>query len=238
MIAAAHLGICWPESVVEWLEYPCYSSPRSAGMYPFPLAAEILKDPLQIDHGDLIVPREPGLGVHGGRVGDRALSLDSRAVVAVPHRFSGRNPRRHLGPQRQVGRQIGVKEPRPLPLLRSAGAYFRRDPADLQPDRPEDHRPGRFRISGAQVLFPITYIFGDVFTEVYGYAASRRAIWIGFMASALLAVLGLFAVWLPPAPGVAEPGCFRGRLRLCAPHDRGQPDGLLVRRIRQFLCAG
>jgi queuosine precursor transporter len=59
---------------------------------------------------------------------------------------------------------------------------------------------GWFRISGAQVFFPITYIFGDVFTEVYGYAASRRAIWIGFMASALLAILGLFAVWLPPAP--------------------------------------
>jgi queuosine precursor transporter len=59
---------------------------------------------------------------------------------------------------------------------------------------------GWFRISGAQVFFPITYIFGDVFTEVYGYSASRRAIWIGFMASALLAVLGLFAVWLPPAP--------------------------------------
>ena len=59
---------------------------------------------------------------------------------------------------------------------------------------------GWFRVSGAQMLFPITYIFGDVFTEVYGYGASRRAIWIGFMASALLAVLGLFAVWLPPAP--------------------------------------
>ena len=32
-------------------------------MYPFPLAAEILQDPLQIEHGDLIVPRTPGLGV-------------------------------------------------------------------------------------------------------------------------------------------------------------------------------
>src|SRR5215467_4808407 len=59
---------------------------------------------------------------------------------------------------------------------------------------------GWFRISGAQLLFPITYIFGDVFTEVYGYGASRRAIWLGFFASALLAALGLFAVWLPPAP--------------------------------------
>src|ERR1700730_13023113 len=59
---------------------------------------------------------------------------------------------------------------------------------------------GPFRVSGAQVLFPITYIFGDVFTEVYGYAASRRAIWIGVFASALLSLMGLFTVWLPPAP--------------------------------------
>jgi queuosine precursor transporter len=35
---------------------------------------------------------------------------------------------------------------------------------------------GVFRVSGAQLLFPITYIFGDVFTEVYGYAGSRRVI--------------------------------------------------------------
>ena len=63
VIAAAHLGICWSEQVVEWLEYPCYSTPSRAGMYPFPLAAEILKDPLQIDNGDLIVPKGPGFGV-------------------------------------------------------------------------------------------------------------------------------------------------------------------------------
>ena len=60
---------------------------------------------------------------------------------------------------------------------------------------------GPFRISGAQLLFPITYIFGDIFTEVYGYAASRRAIWTGFLASALLSVMGLITVALPPAPG-------------------------------------
>jgi uncharacterized integral membrane protein (TIGR00697 family) len=59
---------------------------------------------------------------------------------------------------------------------------------------------GPFRISGAQLLFPITYIFGDIFTEVYGYAASRRAIWTGFFASALLSIMGLITVALPPAP--------------------------------------
>src|SRR5271155_3146598 len=62
-------------------------------------------------------------------------------------------------------------------------------------------RLGPLTISGAELLFPITYIFGDVFTEVYGYGASRRAIWIGFFASALLAVMGMVTVWLPPAPG-------------------------------------
>ena len=57
-----------------------------------------------------------------------------------------------------------------------------------------------FHISGAQLLFPITYIFGDVFTEVYGYAGSRRAIWLGFFAAALLSVMGVIAVALPAAP--------------------------------------
>lgn len=59
---------------------------------------------------------------------------------------------------------------------------------------------GPFRISGAQLLFPITYIFGDIFTEVYGYAGSRRAIWLGFFGSALMALFGMLVVWLPPAP--------------------------------------
>src|SRR3984957_16206691 len=56
---------------------------------------------------------------------------------------------------------------------------------------------GRFEFSVAQLLFPITYIFGDIFTEVYGYSASRRAIWTGFMGSAVMTAMGLFAIWLP-----------------------------------------
>jgi queuosine precursor transporter len=59
---------------------------------------------------------------------------------------------------------------------------------------------GPLQISGAEFLFPITYICGDVFTEVYGYAASRRAIWLGFFGMGLLAVMGQLAVSLPPAP--------------------------------------
>ena len=63
VVAAAHLGVCWPETVVEWLEYPCYSEAGRVGMYPFPLAAEILQEPLKIDNGDLLIGDKPGLGV-------------------------------------------------------------------------------------------------------------------------------------------------------------------------------
>jgi uncharacterized integral membrane protein (TIGR00697 family) len=67
---------------------------------------------------------------------------------------------------------------------------------------------GPFEISAAQLLFPITYIFGDVFTEVYGYSASRRAIWTGFMGSAVMTGMGLFAIWLPPAPAFHNQAAF------------------------------
>jgi L-alanine-DL-glutamate epimerase-like enolase superfamily enzyme len=63
VLAAAHLGVCWPADVVEWLEYPCHANNGRPGMYPFPLADEILCEPLAIERGDLIVPRGPGLGV-------------------------------------------------------------------------------------------------------------------------------------------------------------------------------
>ena len=59
---------------------------------------------------------------------------------------------------------------------------------------------GPLRPSAAEFLFPLTYICSDVFTEVYGYGASRRAIWLGFLAMGLLAAMGQVAVALPPAP--------------------------------------
>jgi L-alanine-DL-glutamate epimerase-like enolase superfamily enzyme len=63
VLAAAQLGVCRDESVVEWLEYPCYSAPGRAGMYPFPLSDEILKDPLEIEKGYLKIPEGTGLGI-------------------------------------------------------------------------------------------------------------------------------------------------------------------------------
>src|SRR5512145_2774587 len=54
---------------------------------------------------------------------------------------------------------------------------------------------------GAGVLFfPISYIFGDILTEVYGYARARRVIWAGFAGLAFASVMAAVVVWLPPAP--------------------------------------
>ncbi len=60
---------------------------------------------------------------------------------------------------------------------------------------------GPFAVSGAILLFPITYIFGDIFTEIYGFAASRRAIWLGFFGTILLYVMGAIIIALPAAQG-------------------------------------
>jgi queuosine precursor transporter len=69
-------------------------------------------------------------------------------------------------------------------------------------------RIGPFKISGAELLFPITYIFGDVFTEIYGYAASRRAIWMGFFAMALVSVVGGLVALLPADPDWPDQRAF------------------------------
>ncbi len=55
-------------------------------------------------------------------------------------------------------------------------------------------------VFGAGVLFfPVSYIFGDVLTEVYGYGRDRRAIWTGFAALIFAAVMAAIIVALPPA---------------------------------------
>ena len=55
---------------------------------------------------------------------------------------------------------------------------------------------------GAGVLFfPISYIIGDILTEIYGYARARRVIWTGFAALAFMALMAWVVVSLPPAEG-------------------------------------
>lgn len=58
---------------------------------------------------------------------------------------------------------------------------------------------GPFTFDGGTLLFPISYIFGDVLTEVYGYKASRRVIWTGFLSCLVLSGVLWIVGKLPPA---------------------------------------
>jgi queuosine precursor transporter len=55
-------------------------------------------------------------------------------------------------------------------------------------------------VPAAVVIFPISYIFGDILTEVYGYARARQVIWVGFSCN-LLAVVAIWVAGLLPAAG-------------------------------------
>jgi hypothetical protein len=65
-----------------------------------------------------------------------------------------------------------------------------------------------FTTSGAMVLFPVTYIFGDIFTEIYGYAATRRAIWLGFCGMALMYGIAAIVIALPADPEFRNQAAF------------------------------
>ena len=53
------------------------------------------------------------------------------------------------------------------------------------------------QLSGAVLLFPVTYILNDCITEVYGYRKSRFVIWLAFVLSAFVAIMAQLICWLP-----------------------------------------
>lgn len=59
---------------------------------------------------------------------------------------------------------------------------------------------GGRQFDAGTVLFPLTYLIGDVMTEVYGYAAARRLIWLGFGCNLLAIGFIQIAIYLPAAP--------------------------------------
>jgi uncharacterized integral membrane protein (TIGR00697 family) len=58
---------------------------------------------------------------------------------------------------------------------------------------------GGFDFGAGILFFPISYVLGDVLTEVYGYARARRVVWVGFAASFYMALMSFVIVSLPPA---------------------------------------
>lgn len=83
-------------------------------------------------------------------------------------------------------------------------------------------------IDGGTLLFPISYIFGDILVEVYGYARSRRVIWLGFGANAVAALMFSIVVALPAAPGWDMQEAFAMIL--------GQTPRIVAGSLIAFLC--
>src|SRR6187402_1519996 len=65
-------------------------------------------------------------------------------------------------------------------------------------------RIGPFTFGAAVVFFPITYVLGDVLTEVYGFRRARRVIWLSFGAMLFAAVMSWAVLAMPPAPEKLE----------------------------------
>lgn len=59
---------------------------------------------------------------------------------------------------------------------------------------------GPFTFDGGTLLFPLSYLFGDILTEVYGYARARRVIWTGFAMTLIASLTFMVVGKLPPAP--------------------------------------
>ena len=67
---------------------------------------------------------------------------------------------------------------------------------------------GTFIIGAGALFFPISYVFGDILTEVYGYARARRVIWAGFAGLGFASFMAAVVVALPPAPFWQHQGAY------------------------------
>ena len=68
---------------------------------------------------------------------------------------------------------------------------------------------GTFTFTSGVILFPFSYLLGDVLTEVYGYSKSRRVIWIGFIALVISVVLVQIMIYMPPAQGWPNQNAYK-----------------------------
>ena len=89
------------------------------------------------------------------------------------------------------------------------------------------------------LFFPFSYFFGDILTEVYGYARDRRVVWSGFAALMFASIMATVVVHLPPADfwRDKEPAVEDDLRQHTADH-RGLHHCLLERLVRQQLRAG
>ena len=88
---------------------------------------------------------------------------------------------------------------------------------------------GSLPLDGGTILFPLSYIFGDILTEVYGYQRSRRVIWIGFLCLVLMASTFAIVDVIPPDPAFDAQAAFSRIL--------GQTPRIVIASLLAY-CAG
>lgn len=87
---------------------------------------------------------------------------------------------------------------------------------------------GPFQLAGGTFLFPLSYIFGDILTEVYGYKSSRRVIWTAFFWLFVTAITLAIVDGTPPAQGWALQSSFHAIL--------GQTPRIVIASLCGFLA--
>jgi hypothetical protein len=65
-----------------------------------------------------------------------------------------------------------------------------------------------FQFGAGVLFFPISYVFGDILTEVYGFARARRVVWAGFAALAFAAFMSWAVLAFPPSPDWPHQAAF------------------------------
>jgi len=87
---------------------------------------------------------------------------------------------------------------------------------------------GWFVFDGGTLLFPLSYIFGDILTEVYGYKRSKRVIWLGFFSALIMSLVFILVGSLPPAVGWENQSSYELIL--------GQAPRIVMASLLAYLC--
>jgi len=87
---------------------------------------------------------------------------------------------------------------------------------------------GSFTFGAGVLFFPISYVFGDILTEVYGYARARRVIWSGLTALVFASIMATVVVKLPPAAGWNNQPAYESIF--------GQTPRIVFASITAFFC--
>ena len=87
---------------------------------------------------------------------------------------------------------------------------------------------GPFTVPAAMVIFPLSYLFGDVLTEVWGYATARMVIWTGFAANIVVVCFIAIAVAAPSSPAYANGDAYSAVL--------GMTPRIVIASLVAYLC--